>query len=92
MKRLVLKLEVFSISSIEPPDEWEKEDIEKIVALCLTQGYVIDLNTAYDAWWKHSDDYCASWLAVGDPKRDLDEILKYTDVVEIPDGEIKEAV
>ena len=47
-------------------DAQEANDAEHIRKVCATNGLKITVGEARAAWLKHSDDWCAGWLALPD--------------------------
>ena len=41
------------------------DDVERIIEICLSQGYIIDADTAQWAWEQYSDMSAANWLSLG---------------------------
>lgn len=47
-------------------EDWILEDVQKLVEICETQGYVIDPGDVFHAWESYSDSCAASWLIFDD--------------------------
>lgn len=76
------------ILKFRPPD-WLREnydwgnDVDRIVNICLTNGFVISEADAHHAWSEHSDNYAARWLTLGDDdKLILDAVLSHCEVTD----------
>jgi hypothetical protein len=52
----------------------ETAQIVQVVA--SAHGTLISLTDAQEAWWEHSQDYCAEWLTFDSPERPRVEVLQ----------------
>lgn len=41
------------------------EDVERIVGIVLSRGFIISKMDAYQAWCDYSDTFAAGWLILG---------------------------
>lgn len=62
--------------------EWGN-DVDRIVAICLSNGFAISKSDAHHAWSEHSDNYAAGWLILGDDdKLILDAVLEQCEITD----------
>lgn len=47
------------------------EDCKRIIKVLFDRGYIIDIDTAYNAWSDYSDEYSSGWLALPDSDEEL---------------------
>lgn len=68
----------------EPMTEFP-EDIARLVSAASNQGYRVSPDHAAEMWIRHSEDYCAGWLTMGDSDEGLLPILlQYATVIDGP--------
>jgi len=65
MKRLVLNV------TLDHPS-----DIERIIRVCATNGFLITARDAQEAWSQYSDNFAASWLMLPEDNEELVAIIR----------------
>lgn len=77
LKRATLKPDPFCAAHIAQA----ADDIRQLSNALRSKGIVADDHTIYDAWRRHSDDYCAGWLALyPDEESNASALLKHLDL------------
>ena len=64
--------QILSFPNREIVMDEDKEDVDRMVAICAARGYSISKEEALAAWESYSEDYFASFIILGED----DEVFK----------------
>lgn len=68
-------------SDFDPLNDYP-DDVERLVIVATKAGYMLTPRDAATLWRRHSDEVCASWLAIADDEQDiLPALLKHAQVL-----------